>query len=68
MSHYCNEGWVCEEHPRCPWPHADCGGAGMPCEEPEHLNLRPFDEVLAEVKDSLSELARMRRSLYDDST
>ncbi len=50
MKHYCNEGWVCEEHPRCPWPHNECGGAGMPCETPEHLNLRPFDVVLAEVE------------------
>ncbi len=31
----CNgEGWICEEHPNLPWPHDDCSGPGMPCQEP----------------------------------
>ena len=27
------DGYVCENHPKRPWPSDDCcGGAGMPCE------------------------------------
>ncbi len=29
----CDDGWVCESHPNKPWPHGECGGAGMPCRE-----------------------------------
>jgi hypothetical protein len=25
-------GWICEEHPDLPWPHDDCAGQGMQCE------------------------------------
>jgi len=28
----CDNGWICEEHPDLPWPHDDCGGPGVPCE------------------------------------
>lgn len=31
----CNEGWLCEDHPDQPLNHDDCGGAGMPCDNPE---------------------------------
>jgi hypothetical protein len=27
-------GFVCEDHPTKPMNHDDCGGAGMPCENP----------------------------------
>lgn len=27
-------GWICERHPDKPFMHDDCGGAGMPCDEP----------------------------------
>ena len=37
----CLEGWICEQHPRLPWPHLDmsqpdgvCTGPGMPCDAP----------------------------------
>ena len=30
----CDNGWICEEHPDLPWPHDDCGGPGVPCENP----------------------------------
>jgi hypothetical protein len=30
----CVEGWVCEQHPEKGWPHDDCAGPGMPCENP----------------------------------
>ena len=29
-----DNGWICEEHPDLPWPHDDCGGPGVPCENP----------------------------------
>jgi hypothetical protein len=28
---FCNDGWICEQHPEQGWPHDDCGGPGMPC-------------------------------------
>ena len=28
----CDNGWICEEHPDLSWPHDDCGGPGVPCE------------------------------------
>jgi hypothetical protein len=31
---YCVEGWICEQHPDRGWPHEDCAGPGMPCEDP----------------------------------
>jgi hypothetical protein len=27
-------GWLCEQHPRCYWPHNDCVGPGIPCDAP----------------------------------
>lgn len=30
----CADGWICEEHPDKPWPHDDCAGPGVPCENP----------------------------------
>ena len=30
----CADGWICEEHPDKPWPHDDCSGPGVPCENP----------------------------------
>lgn len=27
-------GWFCESHPDKPWPHDECAGPGMPCDEP----------------------------------
>jgi hypothetical protein len=30
----CADGWICEAHPNLPWPHDDCIGPGMPCDEP----------------------------------
>ena len=30
----CADGWICEEHPDQPWPHDDCSGPGVPCENP----------------------------------
>ena len=30
----CDNGWICEEHPDLPWPHDDCGGPDVPCENP----------------------------------
>lgn len=40
IEHNCSEGWVCEQHPDWPWPHARasgarCGGSGMPCPHPD---------------------------------
>ena len=29
----CVDGWICEKHPSLGWPHDDCIGPGMPCEE-----------------------------------
>ncbi len=26
------EGWICEQHPNMFWPHDECTGPGMPCE------------------------------------
>ena len=23
---FCNEGWICEQHPEQGWPHDDCPG------------------------------------------
>ena len=23
--------WICEQHPKRPWPHDDCAGPGEPC-------------------------------------
>lgn len=31
---HCDDGHVCENHPDEPWEHDDCGGAGMPCQDP----------------------------------
>ena len=28
---FCVNGWVCEAHPECGWPHDQCAGAGVPC-------------------------------------
>lgn len=28
-------GWICERHRDQPFPHDECGGPGMPCEQPE---------------------------------
>lgn len=28
---FCNEGWICEQHPDQGWPHDDCAGPGMRC-------------------------------------
>ena len=28
----CADGWICEAHPDKPWPHDDCIGPGVPCE------------------------------------
>lgn len=28
----CLQGWTCEKHPGTPWPHNDCAGPGMPCQ------------------------------------
>lgn len=28
---FCNDGWICEEHPEQGWPHGDCSGPCMPC-------------------------------------
>jgi hypothetical protein len=25
----CNDGWICETHPDCGWPHDDCAGPGV---------------------------------------
>lgn len=30
----CADGWICEQHPYQPWPHDDCAGPRMPCENP----------------------------------
>lgn len=30
----CDDGWICETHPDKAWPHDDCPGPGMPCDEP----------------------------------
>jgi hypothetical protein len=35
MPCYCDEGWICEQHPDNPWPHDACGGPGMRCQNPE---------------------------------
>ncbi len=32
MSCHCVEGWICEEHSELGWPHDECAGPGMPCE------------------------------------
>ena len=31
----CADGWVCETYPDAPVGHEVCGGAGIPCENPE---------------------------------
>jgi hypothetical protein len=28
---FCNEGWICEQHPDQGWPHDDCAGPGKRC-------------------------------------
>jgi hypothetical protein len=28
----CRDGWICEQHPRSPWPHGSCAGPGMQCD------------------------------------
>ena len=41
MACWCNDGWVCEDHPDQPVSHQvpkdqrACGGAGMPCTNPK---------------------------------
>ena len=30
----CDNGWICEEQPDLSVPHDDCGGPGVPCENP----------------------------------
>jgi hypothetical protein len=32
---HCQQGWVCELHLHLAWPHDDCAGPGMPCENPD---------------------------------
>ena len=31
----CKQGWTCEKHSGTPWPHDDCPGPGMPCQNRE---------------------------------
>jgi hypothetical protein len=33
----CAFGWICEAHPERPWPHEDCPGPGMQCDNPACL-------------------------------
>lgn len=30
----CHHGWICETHPDQPWPHDDCAGPGIRCDNP----------------------------------
>lgn len=30
----CADGWISEQHPDQPWPHGNCAGPGVPCENP----------------------------------
>ena len=30
----CAGGWICGQHPYQPWPHDDCAGPEIPCENP----------------------------------
>ncbi len=32
---HCHQGWICEEHPDRPWPHDDCAGPGIRCDNPD---------------------------------
>jgi len=44
MPCHCASGWVYEQHPDLPWPHDDCAGPGMPCDEPAcpyRIDTRP---------------------------
>ena len=34
MNCFCDDGWVCEQHPNRPWPHDDCSGPRMLCRNP----------------------------------
>ena len=40
----CDYGWICEEHPDQPFPHDNCAGPAMPCDEPTcpyRIDTRP---------------------------
>jgi hypothetical protein len=49
---WCDEGWVCEEHPERPWPHDACSGPGVPCDNPAcqygraAIARKPIDEAI----------------------
>jgi hypothetical protein len=49
---WCNEGWVCEEHPERPWPHEACSGPGVPCDNPAceygraAIARKPIDDAI----------------------
>jgi hypothetical protein len=34
MECHCVHGWICEAHPDQPWPHDNCPGPGMRCDNP----------------------------------
>jgi hypothetical protein len=31
---HCDPGWICEAHTAMPWPHDECAGPGIQCENP----------------------------------
>ena len=33
----CEQGWICEEHPDQRYPHDNCSGPGMQCDNPDCL-------------------------------
>jgi hypothetical protein len=59
---HCDHGWICEEHPSTPYPHADCSGPGQQCnnpdcpywqgEHPKALEPSRFDVLIASSRDS----------------
>ena len=50
-------GWICEKHPHLAWPHDNCPGPGMPCDEPgcpdSLAGLRPGPEAFKRIADRL---------------
>ena len=48
----CKQGWTCEKHPGTPWPHDECAGPGMPCQNREcHWRAENFPGINEECED-----------------
>ena len=78
MHCHCASGWICEQHPDQPWPHADCDGPGMQCRNPEcpwwqgpepaALSTAAWNEVYATTRDDTDELPFERHRVDHPTT